>query len=283
MRTMRYAALVCVAQILGLAAGTASEECKQNGDEESSLLQIKKDYFDAEPDKEDVEDAPAAPAAPAAADFQMCCRAMTPQCQACALGMTVEEFEEYCKDPEAQGCLPKDAPAATYSAVRKNVKGETLQTCSTPGTALTGVTRDGFCTNEGDDDAGSHHICIQMRADFCTVTKQPNWCADQMPCMAEPNTSMLEPDTKCDIQNWCVCQWAFAKYIKDAGGCDAIVDLECDATNLAAIKAYEGRADTEPDIKAALDCLKTKCGLTDEENTGAEGTDDNNEVVDEDN
>merc|ERR1712194_836415 len=36
---------------------------------------------------------------------QMCCKAMTPECQACALGMTVEEFEEYCKDPEAKGCL----------------------------------------------------------------------------------------------------------------------------------------------------------------------------------
>merc|ERR1712187_797337 len=111
-----------------------------------------------------------------------------------------------------------------------NVYGGNLSLCSTPGMALTGFTRDGHCQDSGDDDAGSHHICIKMKSDFCTVTGQPNWCESRMPCMG------LEGD--CPIGNWCVCQWAFAGYIQRAGGCNAIVDLACDATSMAAVRAY---------------------------------------------
>merc|ERR550537_2061971 len=66
-----------------------------------------------------------------------------------------------------------------------SVSGSSLATCSKPGMALTGFTRDGHCQDVGNDDAGSHHICIQMKSDFCTVTGQPDWCSSQMPCMAD--------------------------------------------------------------------------------------------------
>jgi uncharacterized protein (DUF2237 family) len=135
-----------------------------------------------------------------------------------------------------------------------SILGGSLSTCSKPGTALTGFTRDGRC-RDLDDDAGSHHICIQMKSDFCTVTGQPDWCEEQQPCMGQ--TGM------CSIGNWCVCQWAFATYIQTAGGCDSIVDLVCDATNMEAFKAYEGS--TDPSHKTALACIKEKCGLSSHE------------------
>jgi uncharacterized protein (DUF2237 family) len=134
-----------------------------------------------------------------------------------------------------------------------SVTGRKLTTCSQLGTALTGFTRDGHCMDEGDDDAGSHHICIKMKPDFCTVTGQPNWCGDEMQCMGQ--------EGDCPIGNWCVCQWAFAGYIRNAGGCDSIVDIVCDATNMAALKAYRSQADNDPEIKEALQCLEKRCGL----------------------
>lgn len=39
-----------------------------------------------------------------------------------------------------------------------------------PPARIQGFTRDGHCRDVGDDDAGSHHICIQMKSDFCKVT-----------------------------------------------------------------------------------------------------------------
>ena len=59
---------------------------------------------------------------------------------------------------------------------KKNVLGTDLASCSSAGTAMTGFTRDGHCIDEGNDDAGSHHICVHMKKDFCTVTGQPDWC-----------------------------------------------------------------------------------------------------------
>merc|ERR1719490_666819 len=131
----------------------------------------------------------------------------------------------------------------------KNIFGDPLQTCSKPGMALTGFTRKGTCIDSGDDDAGAHHICIQMEKDFCTVTGQPDWCESEMQCMGQAG--------KCPIGNWCVCQWAFATYLHIAGGCDKIVELQCDAINMAALKAYE--KSTEPMHKTALACIKSRC------------------------
>jgi uncharacterized protein (DUF2237 family) len=118
--------------------------------------------------------------------------------------------------------------------------------------AMTGFTRDGHCQDLGDDDAGSHHVCIEMKADFCTVTGQPNWCTGKAPCMGR--------EGMCPIKNWCVCQWAFAKYIQLAGGCDSIVSLVCDATNMAAARAYEHSSN--PVHQEALTCMRKKCGLS---------------------
>merc|ERR1712232_1250275 len=136
----------------------------------------------------------------------------------------------------------------------KNIFGQQLQTCSTPGTALTGFTRNGHCQDLGNDDAGSHHICIEMKSDFCKVTGQPDWCTSQMACMGQAGT--------CKIGNWCVCQWAFARYIQMAGGCDSIVELVCDSTNMAALRAYEKQAPNDKSIQDALACVKRKCNTS---------------------
>mmetsp|Transcript_128017 Transcript_128017/g.250683 ORF Transcript_128017/g.250683 Transcript_128017/m.250683 type:complete len:165 (+) Transcript_128017:112-606(+) len=136
-----------------------------------------------------------------------------------------------------------------------NVLGGDLGLCSHPGTALTGFTRTGHCEDFGNDDQGSHHICIQMKSNFCKLTGQPDWCEERMPCMGNTGED-------CPIGNWCVCQWAFARYIDMAGGCDSIVNIVCDATNMAAYKAYQEHANEDPEIRKALECLEQRCGLS---------------------
>merc|ERR1711975_139643 len=119
--------------------------------------------------------------------------------------------------------------------------GKPLKECSQPGMAMTGFMRDGRCV-EQQDDAGSHHICIDLtklgsQQDFCQATGQPHWC---------------------------VCQWAFTGYIHEAGGCDKIQTVVCDAVNMEALKAYEkgaasGASADGGKVSAALACLKQKC------------------------
>ena len=157
---------------------------------------------------------------------------------------------------------------ATYkenkdSKKKLNVYGEDLHPCSTQGMALTGFTRTGRCVEE-HDDKGSHHICIDLSStshsgkNFCVVTGQDNWCDKEMPCSDES-------DEKCPVQHWCVCQWAFAKYIAISGGCDSIQDINCEATNMEALKAYETQAKEGKDqIANALACLKQRCKLDDD-------------------
>merc|ERR1719240_1242408 len=71
--------------------------------------------------------------------------------------------------------------ATVQKSEHKNVKGGALEKCSGPGMAMTGFTRDGKCVDAGNDDAGSHHICIDMASNtggnFCSVTGQPDWCS----------------------------------------------------------------------------------------------------------
>lgn len=142
---------------------------------------------------------------------------------------------------------------AGVSGVKTNVLGKPLQACSKDGTAMTGFTRTGQCVDQGNDDEGSHHICIIMKSDFCTVTGQPDWCSEKMPCMGQSGD--------CSIGNWCVCQWAFASYLAAAGGCDkATVGVVCDSTNQVALKAYT--ESTDPTHKAALQCIESKCGVS---------------------
>merc|ERR1711865_594514 len=61
------------------------------------------------------------------------------------------------------------------STDKTNVYGDKLVTCSTNGMAMTGFTRDGFCTDL-DDDAGSHHICITMWPNGAGHSGDVNFC-----------------------------------------------------------------------------------------------------------
>lgn len=149
--------------------------------------------------------------------------------------------------------------AETDSSYR-NVYGNSLQSCSSDGMALTGYTRNGYCVDRNDDQ-GSHHICIDLSStssngkNFCTVTGQSDWCSSQaMPCHENSN------EAYCSIQNWCVCQWAFASYIENAGGCDSIQTIVCESLNLEAILAYQEQISSEK-YANALQCLVERCGL----------------------
>ena len=139
----------------------------------------------------------------------------------------------------------------------QNVYGQPLQPCSTDGMALTGFTRTGYCV-EQSDDTGSHHICINLSStnggNFCDVTGQSDWCSSEMPCVDNPNDNCL-------VQDWCVCQWAFASYLQNAGGCDQIQDIQCDAINLEAVIAYQATARQQEKYADALQCLVERCGL----------------------
>ena len=124
--------------------------------------------------------------------------------------------------------------------------------------ALTGFTRDGHCVEE-DDDAGSHHICIDLSStsnngeNFCQVTGQDNWCAEQMPCFDSSSA-------QCPVKHWCVCQWAFSDYLQEAGGCDAIQTIDCEATNIKAVEAYKAQ-EGEQKFDDAYACLASRCHL----------------------
>lgn len=155
--------------------------------------------------------------------------------------------------------------SATTATEYKNVYGQPLQSCSSSGMALTGFTRNGHCVDR-IDDMGSHHICIDVTSttggNFCTVTGQPDWCSSYMPC-DNINTNSHDKDNQssaCPVQNWCVCQWAFASYIQKAGGCNAIQDIVCEAINVQAMVAYEQQS-ADPRYKEAFDCIRTKCGI----------------------
>ncbi len=119
--------------------------------------------------------------------------------------------------------------------------------------ALTGFTRSGYCV-DAKDDVGSHHICIDLSSttggNFCEVTGQPNWCSSQMHCHGKSGL--------CPIQNWCVCQWAFASYVKYAGGCEHIQSIKCESVNMYALEAYTEAGEHYED---ALHCIQEKCGL----------------------
>eukprot|EP00325_Prymnesiales_sp_UTEX-LB-985_P021897 CAMPEP_0174715358 /NCGR_PEP_ID=MMETSP1094-20130205/21175_1 /TAXON_ID=156173 /ORGANISM="Chrysochromulina brevifilum, Strain UTEX LB 985" /LENGTH=161 /DNA_ID=CAMNT_0015914919 /DNA_START=24 /DNA_END=509 /DNA_ORIENTATION=+ len=145
--------------------------------------------------------------------------------------------------------------SAVNALAYTNVLGTKLEKCSQSGMALTGFTRNGQCIDR-NDDAGSHHVCIDMASNaggnFCTVTGQPDWCSSQMSCDGEPNK-------QCNVEHWCVCQWAFASYLQRAGGCDKIQNIVCEATNMVAIKHYREQAASDPHIAQALTCLESRC------------------------
>lgn len=161
------------------------------------------------------------------------------------------------QEPEEPGGHHRFLKSSSSSRQRGdylNVLGDALQKCSGPGMALTGFTRTGHCVAH-DDDAGSHHVCIDMSSNtgvnFCTVTGQSNWCASSMGCDGGGGD--------CPIEHWCVYEWAFAKYIEKAGGCDKIQTIVCEATNMKAITHCESQASSYPHIANALACLKSRC------------------------
>lgn len=138
----------------------------------------------------------------------------------------------------------------------KNVYGNELEPCSSGGMALTGYTRNGKCVDQYDDH-GSHHICIDLSTNtggnFCAVTGQPDWCSSQMGCHEDSSSF-------CQIQNWCVCQWAFATYVQNAGGCEKIQNIVCESINLEAVRAYMKKSGVEK-YDEALSCIAQRCSL----------------------
>ena len=140
----------------------------------------------------------------------------------------------------------------------KNVYGNDLKSCSSSGMALTGYTRTGYCVDQ-NDDAGSHHICIDLSStqggNFCSVTGQSDWCSSTMKCH--------DTSASCQVQDWCVCQWAFASYLENAGGCSQIQDIVCEAINMEAVLAYQSRSSSDVKIRNALECIAERCGLPD--------------------
>merc|ERR1711871_1176707 len=149
------------------------------------------------------------------------------------------------------------ASVVNYAHGYTNVNGGQLERCSGPGMALTGFTRNGHCVDQ-NDDAGSHHVCIDMASNaggnFCQVTGQPNWCGSKMGCDGSSG--------QCPVKHWCVCQWAFASYIQRAGGCDKIQKIVCEATNMVALRSYRSQAGSSSSIRAALECLETRCNIS---------------------
>lgn len=140
--------------------------------------------------------------------------------------------------------------------------------------ARTGFMRDGHCT-ETNDDRGSHHICIDLSStsggNFCSVTGQPNWCESSMGCHEDYSE-------QCEVEHWCVCQWAFASYIQNAGGCEYIQDIVCEATNMVALTAYEANAPNYEHIRKALECLRSRCDIPTTESVEAHTAVHDNEV-----
>eukprot|EP00941_MAST-03F_sp_MAST-3F-sp1_P005375 g5375.t1 len=148
---------------------------------------------------------------------------------------------------------------AAQSDMNMNVTGGTLQQCSQIGEANTGFTRNGQCADI-NGDIGTHHICYNINAadnndsNFCQETGQPDWCSEEDACT--PGST----EETCPRVHWCVCQWAFRGFLGSViGGCDAVkVNIQCDATNCEAVKAYRDANDQAS--QNALACIKQKCG-----------------------
>jgi len=76
-----------------------------------------------------------------------------------------------------------------------NVFGETLETCNT--SPITGFFRDGCC-NTGNQDLGSHTVCIEITRDFLDFSRTHG--NDLSTPMPEFNFPGLYPGDR-----WCLC------------------------------------------------------------------------------
>jgi hypothetical protein len=86
----------------------------------------------------------------------------------------------------------------------RNVLGEMLETCSVK--PMTGFYRDGCC-NTGQEDVGSHTVCVVMTAEFLDFSKS---CGNDLSTpMPQFGFTGLKPGDR-----WCLCaprwQEAFA-------------------------------------------------------------------------
>jgi hypothetical protein len=163
-----------------------------------------------------------------------------------------------------------------------NIYGNALESCSQKNMALTGYERTGLCVEKTDDE-GAHHICIDLssttssRGNFCTVTGQSDLCSSYMPCDTtssnlggddHDDTNGDKSSDTCPVEDWCLCQWAFAYYLKKVGGCDYIQAVKCEAINMEALFAYShlagGYKDYDGKYTNALDCLLHQCNVSDE-------------------
>jgi uncharacterized protein (DUF2237 family) len=77
----------------------------------------------------------------------------------------------------------------------RNVLGETLETCSVK--PMTGFYRDGCC-NTGQEDVGSHTVCVVMTAEFLDFSKS---CGNDLSTpMPQFGFAGLKPGDR-----WCLC------------------------------------------------------------------------------
>jgi len=77
----------------------------------------------------------------------------------------------------------------------RNVFGEALESCSE--SPLTGFFRDGCC-NTGEQDAGSHTVCVQVTREFLEFSRfRGNDLSTPQPAFGFPG---LKPGDR-----WCLC------------------------------------------------------------------------------
>jgi len=86
-----------------------------------------------------------------------------------------------------------------------NVFGETLETCNT--SPMTGFFRDGCC-NTGDQDLGSHTVCIEITRDFLDFSRTHG--NDLSTPIPEFNFPGLYPGDR-----WCLCAARWLEAYKD--------------------------------------------------------------------
>eukprot|EP00392_Amoebophrya_sp_AT5.2_P011446 g11523.t1 len=142
---------------------------------------------------------------------------------------------------------------------RTNVLGDDLALCSHDGEAMTGFTRDGNCV-EKQDDAGSHHICLNLNSakgggkSFCALSGQDEWCAQPDVCMTDGGEDTT--GKKCARKNWCVCQHRFQNLLENDESICQKLEIHMDATNMYTLVEYCKDAESQKSFAKALKCLK---------------------------
>ena len=131
----------------------------------------------------------------------------------------------------------------------KNLFGNSLKPCSTPGMAVTGKSGSGYCDHIGNFDDFAHTVCIDLESfggsDFFEVTGQPDWSdkntsagaiGHSLPCVQEAESFQTRKQNKklaviqtneteaiatqaasCPIVHWCISGHDFASYMETMG------------------------------------------------------------------